>query len=33
MDEELFEAARAVRPYLDELVHDRAERLDSRSAA
>jgi hypothetical protein len=33
MDEELFEAARAVRPYLDDLVPDRAEFLDSQVGA
>jgi hypothetical protein len=33
MDDELFEAARAVRPYLDEIVHDQAALLDTQIGA
>jgi hypothetical protein len=33
MDDELFEAARAVRPYLDELLPDRASFLDTQIGA
>jgi hypothetical protein len=33
MDDEVFEAARAVRPYLDELLPDRASFLDSQIGA